>query len=221
MEQQTLEPFIIASSDFCSLRITTDNTLQEVFQYFAKKYNIVLVSEEGGDEFTKLHYHLILGDTATALGRGYQNVRHYVLVRWPELAGNTNKYCVKKVDKITFKTALSYTLKDGKYVYKNFSDSLIERMKKLSYKKFDKQVFAKALECLRIEFIDKKQDILTGIAAINRLKTSYNQIPNETNTLNLIKLWYLQQDPSHQDDYDKMIANKALMQLGIQNQFYN
>jgi len=213
--QSTLEPYAIATSDFCSLRITGQYILQEVFNYFAQKYNFVLVSEEGGDELTLVHFHLIIGGPDGSLGRGYQNVRNYVLVRYPELAGNSNKYCIKKVEKDTFKTSMCYTMKDGKFLYKNFSEGLINKFKRIAYKKFDKQVFAKALESLRIQFIENDCSILTGVSMINKLKTEYNQIPNETNTKNLIKLWYLQQSPSHQDNYDRNIATKVCMELGL------
>jgi len=110
---------------------------------------------------------------------------------------------------------MCYTMKDGKFLYKNFSEGLINKFKRIAYKKFDKQVFAKALESLRIQFIENDCSILTGVSMINKLKTEYNQIPNETNTKNLIKLWYLQQSPSHQDNYDRNIATKVCMELGL------
>lgn len=126
----------------------------------------------------KNHFHVIF-----AVDIEYEDVRQHIrdfLSRYfpPELSkrGDANKqYNLKVVN--DFDVAVSYIIKDGVYSYSSDIDPLyVKHRFEKSFKKYDKETFAKKLEELKAEFKDDKRiTIIQFCTRFVQLKAEYRQ----------------------------------------------
>lgn len=164
------------------LRITIPTTKEELLATLLKKYQKVIVSEELSTNEV-LHFHCLITTTETDVVNARQNLKNFLKKEDPNIYGNKS-YSSKRVEEGTEKRVAAYTLKDGKYVFAGYSNEEIDKLVRLSYKKFRKEDIKFQIEKIETEyftgnigegmFIDKYMDIRDSY----KHKVNYNQVKN-------------------------------------------
>lgn len=185
-----------------SFRITfKDLSLETTYNYLINHYPYVLVSEEGLS--TKLHHHGIvcMAHTDKSIRSVKDTLRQHLKTCYKELYGNQSIYIRESENK---KQLLKYTLKEGSYLYKGFSSSLIEIYETLSTKK----------ENIKQKIIDNEENLIThsinfeqfGIRYLEIQVTHGNNIYNHQIKAYLNRFQLLSGDIS----YDEYFSNNFL-----------
>lgn len=164
---------------FC--RLTLDKTKEEIQTILSKKYSAFVISEE---EANNKHFHILIYHNDSNGKNARQNLRNFLKKEYPELMGN-GSYSITETKVGTEKTLTKYVIKDGNFIYQGIEPSVIETLKKQSYKKFKGDEFKRGLQDLRDRYIaDRSMSLVTHISQILKYKcVDYNQDCN----MNLIK----------------------------------
>lgn len=114
-----------------AIRLTVDDLeiekTQQLFEY-ATRY---IISTEGDGDNTRIHHHIILVTEETS-----DQIKLRIREVYPTAKGNKCLYCKPSKDKTQL---AKYTLKEGNYVYKGFTDKFIADTFKLSTNKTDRK----------------------------------------------------------------------------------
>lgn len=152
-------------------------------------YDFMIVSNE---EATRVHYHLLALTCDEDKKNRRQNFLNNLKKCFPELVGNSS-YSAPQIHTDSATKLAAYTVKDGCFCYKGFSEEDIKSFMKVSYKKLDKKIFAEELDELRTKFLTDKINNVEFLELYCMLKASYNQVINPNyviqllNTLNVKK----------------------------------
>jgi len=152
-------------------------------------YDFMIVSNE---EATKVHYHMLALTCDEDKKNRRQNFLNNLKKCFPELVGNSS-FSVSQIHTDSATKLAAYTVKDGCFCYKGFSEEDIRSFMKVSYKKIDKKRFAEELDELRTKFLTDKINNVEFLELYCILKASYNQVINPNyviqllNTLNVKK----------------------------------
>lgn len=95
--------------------------------------------------------------------------------------------------------AIIYILKDGDDIYCSsfINQDVLEKMKKLSYKKYSKEDFGKAFEELKIQFKAERTSVETMMTRVVELKSLYRQPVNMTYIFQMCLSFDIHNNPSH------------------------
>lgn len=182
--QQCLENLLTQTQTlFC--RLTVDTTKENLLEQLHTKYTHVIVSEEEGN---RQHFHLLLLHTDTNSKNARQNLRNFLKDKYPSLKGNGD-YAITQTHEGTTTRLAAYTIKEGNYVQVGFPSEYIEKIKKLSYKKFDgKKILDKMNELDEKWYMDKHSTIETWLKHYLLIKVEYNQTINPRTILPMMHL---------------------------------
>lgn len=168
--QLTLEETLTKLECWWAIRITVDSLeLRKTFAIF-ESFPKVVVSEEGDGMNTRLHHHIILPTNKSS-----DEIKKLIRVAYPDAIGNKCIYVKPSRDK---RSLMKYTLKEGNYLYKGFTDQFIKDSFKCSSSKTD---LKKEIDLLEEKVILQKITMLQFIEAYIDLKVKYSQDLRDTN----------------------------------------
>lgn len=125
MRQSTLEEI----GNWWAIRITTDNMTLERTASIFKDNDKYIISQEGDDDTTRLHHHVVLASDESS-----EDIKSKIRQVYPEAKGNKCIYVKPSRDK---RQLAKYTLKEGNYIYKGFSEQFIKEHFRLAVAKTD------------------------------------------------------------------------------------
>lgn len=129
MVQRTIPDLIEELESWWAIRITVDELdLNKTYDLF-NSYDKFIVSEEGDGDNTRLHHHILLVTTENA-----EQIKERIRVVYPTAKGNKSIYTRPSRDK---RQLAKYTIKEGNYKYKGFSETYIQNTFKCAIAKTD------------------------------------------------------------------------------------
>lgn len=137
--------------------------IEKTFKHF-EKYNKYIISQEGDDLNTRIHQHILL-ETEELRDDIAKHIRHL----YPDAIGNKGIYIRPSRDKMQL---AKYTLKEGNYLYKGFSEKFINEKFKCSKAKTD---LKKDITALEDKLILREIHIEKFIKEFIELKVKYDQ----------------------------------------------
>ncbi len=141
-----------------AIRITLDDVdLDKTYKLF-DHYSKFIVSEEGGTDATKLHHHILLESDDTA-----DQIKERIRVVYPLAKGNKAIYTKPSRDK---RQLAKYTVKEGNYKYKGFTEQFITETFKCSKAKTD----------LRKQVTDNEDELILHKIEFNKFVENYINI---------------------------------------------
>lgn len=187
---------------YMTLRIShVQIPFNDLVQYFFKNYEQVIICEEEATS-AGVHYHLLLLlPDGFVLGAENRKFKQLLKDAFPELTKSRTLSC-SILQKIEY---TSYILKDGKYFYKGFADEFINTMASKSYKKFDKTVFAKEWDKIRMDKTKKPREKCKEYI---KLKRKYNQNIKESTVVELM-LTFMLDDEKNIEPFLTNIQNRV------------
>lgn len=189
--------------DSTHIRICFGDT-EQLWAYFSQ-YDQVLLAKEVSS-IGKVHHHVMVGGSYFGRDKVSNEFREQMCKAF-RLKGNKDYSisCVKDVEK-----CIAYLLKDGDFRHKGHSESSIETLKKISYAKYDKKVFATKLASLNDEYLKGKLDDRGWISSYLALKLSYNQFNvNKNYVVNLFRSLKLKKDSAFFSSFVTEILSSA------------
>lgn len=183
---------------FTTIRLFTSQTLEQVYTYFEPWATHLLVSKEGGDAKTRLHYHIIMNTEFYGRDKVCKQFRES-LIKAFSIKGNGSYSIapVKEKDK-----CVSYILKDGEWLAKGFSTTYLQSRQKVSYQKYSKEEFAKQFEALKDKYYLHQVSIRQFIRLYVKLKHSFNQMNVSLNrTQDLVLNMEMRAHPAKLDEF--------------------
>lgn len=177
-------------------------TKEYIADILSKKFTKFIVSYE---EASNPHFHVLIYHDDQNKKNARQNLRNF-LQREFNVEGN-KEYSITETKSGTENTLTKYVIKDGNYITSGIDQSILELLKKQSYRKFKAEDFKKSLQKLRDKFIaDPEMGIRDHIYDILELKCKeYNQDCN----LNLIKNYAISSFIKKSDDNLWTIGNEV------------
>lgn len=176
----SLKALIESQYQIVFFRLTLDNLkLIDIYEFLIEypKIHKIIISEEESKN-NKIHYHILMMTTDSNQKNAKQNIKNYLIKKYT-LEGNED-HAFSEFKKGTEKRLASYVVKDGKFLYKGFSNDEIQIFAKLSYKKYDPKAFMLEREELienylkntELDEADEHRKLCRDYAA---LKTKYRQ----------------------------------------------
>lgn len=180
---------------FC--RIHTDDTKEQVMIHLRSRveYQKIIIASEVGN---RSHYHLLIMTTEENKKNAKQNLRNLITKIVKE--GNSG-YAITDTTTGTSKYICTYSVKDGDFIYFGFDDYEIEKYKRASYKKFDKQSYTTAFNKLQTDWLLSPYGIETYITDYIQLKHSYNHSVSKNIAENHFTMMLCRKDPRFQRKY--------------------
>lgn len=164
MKQLTIPETLQNFESWWAIRITVDDLdLEKTYKLF-NHYDKFIVSEEGDGLNTRLHHHIILVTTESS-----DQIKDKIREVYPDAKGNKCIYCKPSRDK---RQLAKYTVKEGNYKYKGFSDKFIEEAFLVSNPKTNLSTEINELEEQYILHKIESQEFLEKYILI---KTKHNQ----------------------------------------------
>lgn len=148
--------YAIRLSSFDELDINVTKNIFDFYRY--------VISEEGDGITTKYHQHIILDCPLST-----DEIRSLIKKSYPNCVGNKCIYIKACADKTQL---MKYTLKEGKYCYKGFSDKFIEEHFKCSKPKTD---LKKEISNNEDNFVLGKIDDIEFVENYLKIKVSHDQ----------------------------------------------
>lgn len=175
------------------IRITPDAEVEvnkdEVMGQFLTKYPDakIIVAEEMSRNQTK-HFHVML-ETSAEMGTRNQNLRKFVNQLYGD--GNEHYSISPNVLEGTEKRVAAYTIKDGNYVQRGYTDEELKIFHRLSTKKWGDGKFKEDYNQIVEKYLtDDTQPTSEFIKSFLDLKVKYNQNINMNNIMNQLMLIY-------------------------------
>lgn len=120
------------------IRLTIENTKDEVLQLFKTKSDRYLKTVVCEEEESRHHLHILTLTNDENTKNARQNVKNFLKKAFPLLKDNA-KWQISKVYTDTIDRMGSYVVKEGNYAYYGFSEDEIEEFKKGSFSKAKKK----------------------------------------------------------------------------------
>nr|UOF78178.1 hypothetical protein [Cressdnaviricota sp.]UOF78318.1 hypothetical protein [Cressdnaviricota sp.] len=153
-----------------------DTNIDKLYDYLKVRFTHVLVSEEVS-KTQKQHLHFIFNGEIKRNNAGTQfrdAFKEFFSL------GEKTKRTFSFSPPRDYDKALAYTVKDGIYKYQGFSESEIKKAEKLSYKKYNKETFAK-------EYDKILGRALTGELSLREFASSYIDLKHAYRQFNINK----------------------------------
>lgn len=147
-----------------AIRLTLDDLdLDKTFDIFGKSDKLI-VSQEGDGLNTRIHHHILLVTNDSS-----DQIKTLIRQTYPEAKGNKCLYCKPSRDKSSL---AKYTVKEGMYKYRGFSEKYIKDTFKCSVAKTD---LKKDISKLEEQYILGEYDSEIFLQKYIELKVKHDQ----------------------------------------------
>lgn len=164
MPQPTLPETLELFEAWWAIRITVEELdLEKTFKLFSYAQKFI-VSEEGDGDNTRIHHHILLVTDETS-----DQIKVRIREVYPTAKGNKSIYTKPSRDK---RQLAKYTVKEGNYKYKGFTEKYIQDTFKCSKAKTD---LKKDIDKLEEDYILDKIGSLVFLEKYIELKVKHDQ----------------------------------------------
>lgn len=180
-----MEEWIRQNQNILFFRLTIDKSKEEILSFLDKHYTQLIVSQECA---TRPHFHILITYLDSNVKNAQQNLRNLLKNEW-QVKGNT-EFAITETRKGTLNRLGAYTVKEGNYVSKGFTEEILKGFHAVSYKKYTKKEFQESLNLINEDFLMNANDtnIKEYIKKYVELKVAYNQNLNINTIVNYINL---------------------------------
>lgn len=186
-----------------AIRLTDPSLTVEASYDIFNRYDKFIVSQEGDGLNTRVHQHIILCGSMTKV-----DIRAFLAIHYPSLKGVQGLYiqAAREYEQLT-----KYTVKEGNYKYKGFSDAFVNKMLKLSVPKTDLKKDITANEDM---FILGEIDRVTFVNNYVALKIKHNQRPVKNHIVSYVLMILMRVDEYKLASYCRSINEACDYELG-------